>query len=150
MATERYGVNYNKAYVAVPAVIAPKGSQSGKSRHCFDYYQASTILADDDTIKLFKLPAGARVIDMKIKTSKSTSTGGINIGWSANGVDAADEDGFCAIADVHTAALLSSPLIANPGILKEFTVETQVVAQLSAAIDATDFLLEVACEYVVD
>lgn len=142
MAT-KYGLNATKRDVTVPAVKIDGKDNGNPLRFFYDEYTFTADLAVNDVINMFKLPAGCRVVDMGIDSPDldSQSAGALTVGWAANGVDNADDDGFITTQDVHTAgktSLMSALLRSNaPGKLKEFTVETQVQVKISGETDAT-------------
>jgi hypothetical protein len=60
-------------------------------------FTIGTALAADDVVKMLRLPAGATVVDGRLKATDidtGTEALDIDIGWAANGVDTADPDGF--------------------------------------------------------
>jgi len=60
-------------------------------------FTISTALAQNDVVKMLRLPAGATVVEGRLKATDidtGTETLDIDIGWAANGVDVADEDGY--------------------------------------------------------
>lgn len=57
-----YGSNYNKEFIASPKQFAEVGEYNGKVRCMFDSFSGA---AGGDVLYFGKLPAGARVIDVK-------------------------------------------------------------------------------------
>jgi hypothetical protein len=144
MAT-KYGAYATNRDVSVPSVKNPGTDNSGKLAFFYDSYTFTADLAANDVINMFKIPAGARVVDMGIDSPDldSASAGALTVGWaiSADGLVAADDDGFLTTQDVHTAGktgLMSAALVsANPGKLKSFASEVQVQVKISGETDAT-------------
>ena len=58
---ELYGVNYTKSQITNPPVLIHQGEQNGRIKVCYDSYKGAVAL--NDTIKLMKLPKGARVLE---------------------------------------------------------------------------------------
>jgi len=60
-------------------------------------FDIGTALAVNDVVKMVRIPSGATVVDGRLKGTDidtGTETLDIDWGWAANGVDAADEDGY--------------------------------------------------------
>lgn len=149
----KYGVNATKRDVSVPSVKIAPGEVGGAVQFAYDEYSLTADLAANDVIKLMKLPAGARVLDVVVNSADldSGATGEIKVGWAANGVDAADDDGFITALDIHTAAAAKamSSLQAAAGYFKKFTVETQVEIVISGDTNATSGKIMLGVQYVV-
>lgn len=60
---EKYGVNFTKNYINVPAEQAKAGEVGGVKRVLFDQLLSGGIAAD--TLKIGKLPKGARILEVK-------------------------------------------------------------------------------------
>lgn len=145
------GVNYTKQFDNVPSEKIPAGEQFGDVHVAYDKYTMEAALADGDIIKMMKLPAGAKVIDAIIKTDKSLgATGILDFGWAANGVDAADQNGLINQADGGGQALATHATPGAPGLMKTFSVETQLQAQCTELSVATDAVIEVIVMYVIN
>lgn len=105
--------------------------------------------ADGDIYKLVTLPAGATVVGGYLRgedIDTGTETLDIDLGWAANGIDAADPDGLGnfgvwsgdAVTGIKPEAGNYFPL---GGVLfsagpKTFTVETTIQAEANAAANA--------------
>lgn len=60
-------------------------------------FTITTALAQDDVIQMVRIPAGATVIGGYVRATDidtGTEALDIDVGWAANGVETADEDGF--------------------------------------------------------
>jgi len=149
--TDLYGSNYTKAYVNKPSEKAGKGEYNGHVKILFDEYVVPTAneLATADFIYLGKLPKGARVLGGKVKTDAAGATGIFDIGYLANGVDAADADAFAASVDPGAAAVLQE--LNGVAIGKKFEAETTVLIDVTeVTADAGGDRIQVWIEYVVD
>jgi len=118
-------------------------------------YEIAANVEDGDIFEMCRLPAGAVVIDGFIRAddldTNATETLDMDIGWAANGVDAADPDGFGNLG-VWTGDAVANwkPEVMNyfalNGVLKDgpktFTVETviQIEANAAAATGGTGTL----------
>lgn len=121
----------------------------GKLRYVSDSY---TIPTDDELgtsalINFFKIPKGARVIEMMVTApvdGGTPATGQLDIGWLAStevdedgtALEAADPDGFYVkeVADFGADALARLAMAATrPGYRKKFAAEVQVQADCQEA-----------------
>jgi hypothetical protein len=60
-------------------------------------FTITTALGIGDVVKMLRLPAGATVVEGRLKATDidtGTEELDVDIGWDANGVDNADEDGY--------------------------------------------------------
>ena len=154
-----YGSNATKRDNQTIPQLIPQGEAKGRKYIAFDSFTNAAAKSQNDVIKLMKLPAGARVINVIVNISASldASGGTVDIGWEANSVDALDEDGFLANVDVTAAATFDmlDDQGTRPGVFKKFSEvggETQVSAIIdhSGGWDGTSGTLSVAVEYVID
>jgi hypothetical protein len=107
----------------------------------------------DGLVRLFKIPKGARVIDVEVSMEATGATGIFDLGWAAsaeldeNGspVEAADADGFIQQVDPGAAAINKQKMPSTrPGYLKKFSAEVEVQADWTeASADAGTDTLEV-------
>lgn len=110
-------------------------------------YDMTSALSAADIIEFCKLPAGATVIGGFVQgvdvDTNATETFDLDIGWAANGTDAADPDGFGnfgvltgdAVAELRPVAGIYLPfanIIQSPGY-KTFAAETKVIGTITAA-----------------
>ena len=128
----------------------------GKIRYISDQYTLSGELPLDDRINLFKIPKGARVIEMMITAPSDGTTGQYDVGWLASeeqdedgvALEAADPDGFYvgSVADTGGGALARLAVAATrPGYRKKFAAEVQVqldVIEATTASTGDTILLE--------
>lgn len=121
----KHGAQWTKAYINVPSEKIDKGDYKAHVESIYTSFLGAGELATTDTLFLAKLPAGARVLECKVRCPATGATGIFDIGYQANGVDAADLDGFVAGADPGAAAVYASG--AGAALGKKFTVETNVV-----------------------
>lgn len=144
-----YGVNYDKQYVDVPPTKVAPNVAGGRVGHCYDSYTFTADLAALDVIKLCKLPAGARVIDLVLAWDDLDGSGGnINVGWSASSdaVESADDDGFLKDVPVTSPGTSSLSVVGfqnglggqnPPGLGKEFASPVDVQVQIEGDTDVT-------------
>jgi hypothetical protein len=122
-----YGAQYTQAFRDVPSSKIAAGDVSGVVKSLYMSFTCPTAdeLATTDTLYLGVLPAGARVLGGKIKCPATGATGIFNVGYQANGVDAADLDAFVVGADPGAAAVAAE--VAGDGVGKKFSAATTVV-----------------------
>lgn len=104
-------------------------------------FTITTVLAQDDVVEMLRLPAGATVLGGKLRATDidtGTEALDIDIGWAANGVDEADEDGFGNLGvwtgDSNNDFDLGGVLwTAGP---KTFSAETVIQLDVNAAANA--------------
>lgn len=157
-----YGVEATKIHNTTPSGKADVGTLGGNVRLHYDKYTLTADLSANDIIVMNGLlPKGARVIDAFVKHADLDTTGGtIDFGWAASeelsggsAVEAADDDGWIANADVATAAdtIYASINQANaPGIGKKFSAAVQPQIKIEGDTDATSGDIETFIYYVVD
>lgn len=135
-------------------VAANKKAGPGEvNGHVKTMYDEFTFLAEgsaSDTIDMgAKLPKGARITAVTLKSPALGGTGTTDVGYAANGVDAAAPTAFIAAAAtgagvVHTLGTLL-------GMGKKFTAETQVqLTMTGVTTSATGKTLQVWVHYIVD
>ena len=148
-----YGVNYSKKNISVPSEKVQGKEHSGKVRMAFDSYVFVANVVSGATIKLMKLPKGAKVVDAVCKCPSLGTTGIFSLGYEANGVDVADLDGFLLATSIDAGgqAVLGSATLGSAAIFKEFSAETQVVLTQTEATDVANGLaIEVAIFYTME
>src|SRR4051812_34458724 len=104
MATN-YGVNATKRANSTIPSLEGQGEKNAALKMAYDEFTQSAAITQADTIRMMKLPPGARVLNVYYAFSGSldASGGTVDIGWEANGTDAADDDGFLQNVDVTGA-----------------------------------------------
>lgn len=131
------------------AATFPVAKPVGAGQLCVAWgtYDIASAPADNDIIKMCKLPAGATVIDGTIygeDIDTGTETLDFDAGWAANGVEAADPDGFgnfgVITGDASTTAPVGVRLFFGGVLLSDgpitFTNETTVQIEFNAAANA--------------
>lgn len=112
-------------------------------------YNFTAAASANDVVEFCKLPAGATVIGgfyQGADIDTGTETFDMDIGWAANGTDAADPDGFGnfgvqdgdAVAQFRPVAGIYYPfvnIIQDSGY-KTFAAETKVIGTVIAAANA--------------
>lgn len=140
--------------------------QYGRMRYISDSYTIPTAdeLGTDAEIQFFKVPKGARILEMFFTAPQDASSSGqLNIGWEASEeldsdgdpLEAADPDGFyigSSQADFGGGALSRLAIAATrPGYRKKFAAEVQVVGDVvEATTDSGDSELLLEAYIVVD
>jgi len=147
------GDNYKLQWVDKPSEKLPKGENAGRKRLLLEHYTADYAIQVGDTVLGPKIPASSIVTGAFVKINKSLGATGIfNLGYLANGVDAADTDAFITGADAGGQAVWALPAAGQAGILKRFTKETQLVLIATEVMDGAvlDGVIEFGVEYVND
>jgi hypothetical protein len=140
---------------AEPSVKAGVGEELTSSKFSYDAYTVAVALNDADTVTFMKIPKGARVLNVELLTPDLGGTGTIDLGWavSADGVEAADDDGFGVQIDVSQVGGIHYRLSDQsglPGAFKKFDAEVEVVATVEDAnLVNTGGKIEVLIEYVM-
>lgn len=138
---------------------AAMGSYNGRVRSIYFEVAGAAVIATTDFVKLFKLPAGARVVNWKINIPDVGTTGTATIGWAASvkldsagsAVVAAVSDGFgAATAFTTTGGALAVPLVADVGLFKKFDAEVDVQMVFTTATDVGAVTIKGHFEYVMD
>lgn len=123
------------------AVYRPNGS--GALAVAYGSYAIAANVEDGDIFELCRLPAGAVVVGGALYAGDldtGTEAVDIDLGWAANGVEAADPDGFVnagvlsgdAITDLLAAGSNYRPFPMTAGVLS-FSAETVVQAEANVA-----------------
>jgi len=104
-------------------------------------FTITTALAVNDVVKMLRLPAGATVVEGRLKATDidtGTETLDIDIGWAANGVDVADEDGYGNLGvwtgDSNNDFAFGNDLWTTGP--RTFTVPTDIQLDVNAAANA--------------
>lgn len=152
----KYGVNATKrANQAIPQLI-PQGEEAGNMKIAYDEYTLSAdLVGGTDTIRMMKLPKGARVLDVILKFDDLDGSGGtLDLGWEAGeeAVESASPAGFLSNVDVTSAGLVTmqddQPSVA--GLFKKFEEEVQVTIAVDGDTDATSGSIKLAIYYIID
>lgn len=126
-------------------------------------FTITTALAQNDVVKMLRLPGGSTVVGGYIRANDidtGTEALDIDVGWAANGVDNADEDGFGnlgvwtgdAITDLRPEAGNYFPLggVLNSAGAKTFTVPTDIQLDVNAAANAGGTgIITLVVDYIV-
>lgn len=131
---------YQSDQAATGRAFYPNVGSPGVIRAC-GVFTITTALAPNDVIEMLRVPAGATVLGGYLRATDidtGTETLDIDIGWAANGVDAADEDGFGNLGvwtgDSNNDFTLGNVLwTAGP---KTFGAETVIQLDVNAAAAA--------------
>ncbi len=140
-----------RAAAAFP--VAGKGD-AGTVKFAYGTYEIAANVEDGDIFEMCRVPNGAVVIDGFVRADDldtGIETLDMDVGWAANGTDAADPDGFGnlgvwtgdSVTDIKPEAQIWYPF---NGVLKDgpktFSAETviQVEANAAAATGGTGTL----------
>lgn len=155
MATARIAANRTK-HVTVGSDKVVEGDSGGKIKHVFDSYTLpAAILAVNDTIDIFEIPVGARIVEATISCISLGTTGIMDLGWTAstNGTTVADANGFISASDAGGQAVTTqmTAQLAMPGFLKKFD-NAGCVIQLIATEASTEtaVVINFSISYVID
>lgn len=152
-----YGKNATRLLQDQPKQLADIGETNGRVRMLYDKFDLSAVLATTDKLLMgAKIPKGARIVDVILKSTDMGTGGDFNVGWEASedGAELADEDGFFAAIDVNAAATKAS-MVANAagnlaGLFKKFAAEVQPSITPSESGTATTGTVELAILFVID
>lgn len=128
---------------AVPGLPIPASSPG----IAWGYYNVATAPSAADVLEICKVPAGATVIMGFVQAAdldtNATETLDIDVGWKANGTDAADPDGFGnfgvltgdAVAEFRPVAGIFLPLtnVLQDSGYKTFAAETTITVTFTGA-----------------
>lgn len=150
-----YGLNATKRDNVVPSQKIDAQDAGGRVRCAYDEYDLATlgvVLGATDVIRMAKLPAGARVVGYTLKSADMGTTGSCDVGYEANGVDAAAPSAFLASVDLNAAAITISQADQEneAGLFKKFTVETQISISMAAASTAITGKISLAVFFTLD
>lgn len=127
-------------------VYKPQGA--GALACAYGTYEIAAVVEDGDIFELCRLPAGAVVVSGEIRADDidtGTEALDMDIGWAANGSDAADPDGFGnlgvwsgdAVTDLRPEVQIYYPF---NGVLKDgpktFVNETVIQIEANTASNA--------------
>ena len=124
-----------------------KPSGAGAVAFAYGIYEVGAAVEDGDIFEMCRVPAGAVVIDGFVRGDDiytGTETLDIDIGWAANGSDAADPDGFGNLGVWTGDASAQKPEVQVHypfnGVLKDgpktFVNETVIQLEANAASNA--------------
>lgn len=149
-----YGANHEALYQSTGDIVKrDAGDQHGRVRVAYDSF---TINSTDEVgsgavINMMKLPGGATVVDAHLVMPASGTTGIVDVGYLANGVDAADPNAFFESADPGAAAVDARMAGTVAGFNKKLGAETTVTITASeATADAGGDTWELFIYYVLD
>lgn len=131
------------------APVPSLSSTQGVLQVAWGVYDMTSAASANDVIEFCKVPAGATVIGGFVQGADidtGTETFDLDIGWAANGTDAADTDGFGnfgvlsgdVVTELKTVAGIYNPfanIIQSPGF-KTFAAETKIIGTVVAAANA--------------
>jgi hypothetical protein len=137
------------ARAASTAPVPSLSSMQGVLQVAWGVYDMTSAASANDVIEFCKVPAGATVIGGFVQGADidtGTETFDLDIGWAANGTDAADTDGFGnfgvlsgdVVTELKTVAGIYNPfanIIQSPGY-KTFAAETKIIGTVVAAANA--------------
>lgn len=153
MAVAYFGAGETKR-LALPAQLIEQADVGGRVHAAYESWAVPTAaISVNSTVDMMILPAGARVIGVLISSPDQGTTGLVTLGYKANGVDSADAAGFLTTVDVKTAAIFQSSdalVLKRGGMLKKFSVQTQVQLKITEAFDVGTGSIEVVVNYILD
>lgn len=140
-----------------------KGRGAGDLCAAYGTYELAANVEDGDIFEMCRIPAGAVVLGGWVYADDldtGTETLDMDVGWAANGVDAADPDGFGnlgvwtgdAVAGIKPETGIMYPFggVLLTGGPKAFAAETVIQVEANAAANAGGTgTLSVVVHYVV-
>lgn len=122
---------------------------SGNKKTMYESFSLTAALALNDVINMFKVPAGAIITGIILKTSDLDTGGSPAIVLDVG--DASDTDRLIDGATVGQAGGTSTSLVSSTGVFYQYTAETMisVLVQVAPATGATTGTVELAVEYIL-
>lgn len=152
--TVYYSGNATKyANQAVPQLIG-SGEVTGVKEVAYaEFALSADLVGGTDTIRMVKLPKGARVHNVVLYFDDLDASGGtVDVGWEAgdNGDETADADGFMDAVDVTSAGVVDmiDDEGTRPGLFKQFADSVWVTIAPNGDTDATSGTIKLAVEFV--
>ncbi len=155
MATN-YGVNATKSYNSTIPTLQLIGQAGGNVKSIYDSFTQTADLAIGDIIKMgAKIPAGARIIDLRLVFGAFGGSGAVSVGWLAGAaaVEAAQANGFATSTLVISSAGVYSMFTTQPtsvGLNKVFSEECQIQLVTTVDTTSTDKTITLELLYVID
>lgn len=147
--------SFDSAYVSKPASKIDVTLEKGRIRRAYASYTLSGEVTTADTIRFFKLPKGARIIDARFVAPSDGTTGQYNIGWDGgeDSLETADDNGLFdnLVADSGGGAVDAKLLGTDAGY--NYKLADSVVIQADVAENTTASsgdTLELEVHYVLD
>ena len=134
--------NYTKAFLAQPQSMVRPGEYGGNVVVSYDEYTTLAIIADAVTMRVGRIPKGARVLSCVVKTPDLGGTGTLNIGIAGTA------NGFFASLDASGQAVHSSSTGALVGSL--FEAETDVIITFAGATATVGAKIQVIIQYILN
>lgn len=120
-----YGLNATLRDNSVPSKKIPSTDQGGRVRVAYDEITLAGVALTTDTIKMMKLPSGARILNAVLNAS-ALGAGSLNVGWENNGIDGAAAAGIFAATAVAAASAVSMSSTYSASQFTKFSAETQI------------------------
>jgi len=122
---------------------------AGNTKTMYASYSLTAALALNDVIDMFKVPAGARITGVTLKTSDLDTGGSPAIVLDVG--DSGDTDRLIDGATVGQAGGTSSALVSSTGQFYQYTAETMisVLVQAAPATGATTGTVELSVTYIL-
>lgn len=122
---------------------------AGNTKTMYASYSLTAALALNDVIDMFKVPAGARITGVTLKTSDLDTGGSPAIVLDVG--DSGDTDRLIDGATVGQAGGTSSALVSSTGQFYQYTAETMisVLVQVAPATGATTGTVELSVTYIL-
>lgn len=122
---------------------------AGNTKTMYASYSLTAALALNDVIDMFKVPAGARITGVTLKTSDLDTGGSPAIVLDVG--DSGDTDRLIDGATVGQAGGTSSALVSSTGQFYQYTAETMISVLVQAAPEtgATTGTVELSVTYIL-
>lgn len=124
-------------------------AEAGDKLAVYSKYSITAALVINDVIQMCRVPAGARITNVILKTADLDSGGSPSITLDVG--DTGDTDRLIAAATIGQAGGTSSALVSSTGQFYQYTAETiiSVLVHAAPATSATTGDIELLVEYVL-
>lgn len=130
-----YTTAFEEAYIDNPFNALDNDMNGGMPHRLFGSFTLAGDLAQNDVIKFFRLPAGARIVSARLVAPAATD-GDISVGWSASekGGETASAAGILAAQDI-SSAVDAEMSWSEAGHNKEFSESVDIQITVAGATD---------------
>lgn len=153
----RYGVGAAKVVASPPSLIE-EGELGGRNKVIYDTIVLTAVVTAGDVLVMGGLlPPGARAIECTLDTTDldAGATALATVGWaaSADGVEAADADGFITSFSLQASGRAAMSEIAAslvPGKFKKFLSAVQPQIAITGSGNVASGTIYMTLQYLID